>query len=140
LSRDAPRDDCSRPAPESLLDAILEHIEIGRSTDERIQAQGTLASGFAGFEGHFPGKPILAGAFQLELLQFLAQRLVPDGWVAVEVEHARFRKMLSPGDRVELEAVLRSTGKKSWTVRATLTCSGSRACQSTFHFGPPAVP
>ena len=124
---------------EDLLDTILDELEIENSTDERIQAHGILASSFAGFEGHFPGKPILAGAFQLELLQNLARRLVPNGWVAVEVEHARFRKMLSPGDRVEFEAVLRSTGKRIWTVKATLTCTGSRACQSTFHYGPPTA-
>jgi 3-hydroxyacyl-[acyl-carrier-protein] dehydratase len=65
------------------------------------------------FQGHFPDRPIMPGVLQLEALAQLAGLLVydmPEGQgklgVFTGVEKVRFRRMVQPGDRLDLKATL----------------------------------
>lgn len=116
------------------LAAYLVDLSVSKDEGSSVGAQGTLRSDFPGFEGHFPGRPLLAGAFQLEMLALLARLLLPDGWKTRTVQHARFRRMLRPGDQVHLEASLQKTGNRQTIVKATLHAQSGRACQTTFTF------
>ncbi len=64
------------------------------------------------FAGHFPELPVVPGVFLVEALAECARRLLgahPDGagreWRLVEVDRVRFRRRVSPGDRLELRVV-----------------------------------
>jgi 3-hydroxymyristoyl/3-hydroxydecanoyl-(acyl carrier protein) dehydratase len=54
------------------------------------------------FEGHFPGNPIVPGAYLLALvIESAAQRFPNHG--AIEVANAKFLKMVRPGEDVSLQ-------------------------------------
>jgi predicted hotdog family 3-hydroxylacyl-ACP dehydratase len=68
------------------------------------------------FEGHFPGRPILPGIAELALV---ADALSPGGADAgvAAIPFARFRGLVLPGDRLEVEAVPRGEGGIRFEVR-----------------------
>lgn len=54
------------------------------------------------FAGHFPGHPILPGAYQLEMVRVAAE-LVLQGALAVrEIRKAKFQRPILPGETVRL--------------------------------------
>jgi predicted hotdog family 3-hydroxylacyl-ACP dehydratase len=61
------------------------------------------------FEGHFPGRPILPGVSELVLI---ARALAPSGepTAVSTIPFARFRGLVLPSDRLDVEAVPRSDG------------------------------
>ena len=61
------------------------------------------------FEGHFPGRPILPG---ITLLALVARRLSPadDRCDVARIPFVRFRGLVLPGDRLELESGERDQG------------------------------
>ena len=119
-------------------DSILEHCLLDfRITDEspgRLTASGVLSVRFSGFEGHFPGQPLLAGAFQIELLSAISRGLLEETWVPSSIEHARFRKMVRPGDSIELRVNLASREPGRAKVKASLYRGAEKACQATLVF------
>jgi 3-hydroxyacyl-[acyl-carrier-protein] dehydratase len=65
------------------------------------------------FQGHFPQAPIMPGVLQLEALAQLAGVLVskmPEGkgkmGLFTGMNNIRFRKIVTPGDKLELKAVV----------------------------------
>ena len=68
------------------------------------------------FQGHFPGQPIMPGVLIIEALAQaggLLTQLSHDGQTAgrmfymVKVDNARFKRMVVPGDRLDLEVRLK---------------------------------
>ena len=54
------------------------------------------------FAGHFPGRPILPGVYQLEMIR-VAAKLVLQGSLAVrEIRKAKFQRPILPGETVQL--------------------------------------
>jgi 3-hydroxymyristoyl/3-hydroxydecanoyl-(acyl carrier protein) dehydratase len=121
------------------LGTYLGSLEILEAAADRAECTGVIRDDFRGFDGHFPDNPLLAGAFQLEILFVLARTVVPAGWVLGEVEHARFRRMVRPGDRVRAETwrVISQRADGCAAVRAILLVGTGRACQATLLYSPP---
>jgi 3-hydroxymyristoyl/3-hydroxydecanoyl-(acyl carrier protein) dehydratase len=124
------------PSSQEPLERYLRGISITDTSANQARCDGTVRDDFRGFEGHFPDNALLAGAFQLEMLAVLARHVVPGGWKPVAVEHARFRRMIRPGDRVALEASVRTVDGRSATVKANLFSGPDRACEATLIFAP----
>ena len=69
------------------------------------------------FNGHFPGQPVMPGVLVIEALAQaggLLTQLSQEGsncegklFYLVKVDNARFSRMVVPGDRLELEVVLK---------------------------------
>jgi 3-hydroxymyristoyl/3-hydroxydecanoyl-(acyl carrier protein) dehydratase len=117
-----------------FLERCLADIKLVENTPTRVSLSGTLKPHFPGFEGHFPGKPLLAGAFQIELITAIAGRLIDRSWVPSCIEHARFRKMVRPGDTIRLQASLDSRELSRASVKAILFLDAHKACQATLVF------
>lgn len=91
-----------------------------------VPADGAL------FEGHFPGRPILPGIAELVLV---AQAVSPNG-VAAElsaISHARFRGLVLPADRLEVESNPRGEGGVRFDVRR----AGELVANGAVTFGAP---
>lgn len=96
------------------------------------------------FADHFPGLPVMPGALLLEslaqlggaLLEALMRERGRDDLYSVLsiVERAKFRRMVRPGDRVELEAVAQSAREEGGRVEARAHVEGALVCEAALSF------
>jgi 3-hydroxyacyl-[acyl-carrier-protein] dehydratase len=93
------------------------------------------------FEGHFPGYPILPGVLMIETM---AQT---GGWLILatlgcakmpflmQVEKAKMRAFVAPGQALEVEATLLHQGSGYAVVKATITAGGKRVTEAEIRYG-----
>ena len=94
------------------------------NTTIAVPADGPL------FEGHFPGRPILPGIAELVLI---ARALAPGGAAVSAIPFARFRGLVLPADRLEVEAVPRGDDGVRFEVRR----AGEVVANGAMTFGAP---
>ena len=97
--------------PFLLVDRVME-IE----PDKRILAYKNITQNEPFFTGHFPGKPIMPGVLIIEALAQAGGLLTQLSHIGetdnrmfymVKVESARFKKMVVPGDRLDLDVTIK---------------------------------
>ena len=67
------------------------------------------------FAGHFPGRPILPGVFQLEVVRVAAELVLNCALVVREIRKAKFQRPVLPGETVRLALKL---SEKDDTIQA----------------------
>jgi len=95
--------------PSPLVDAVTEH-EPGR----RMVAVKNVTVNEDFFQGHFPGSPVMPGVLMIETLAQVATVLLMhdsegmhgDRGFLRGVDNAKFRRQVTPGDRLRLEVTL----------------------------------
>jgi UDP-N-acetylglucosamine acyltransferase len=94
--------------PSVLVDAVTAHAP-GR----RMTAVKNVTVNEEFFQGHFPGTPLMPGVLMIESFAQVAALLLTSGEAACAsrtwlrgVDHAKFRRQVVPGDRLELEVTL----------------------------------
>jgi 3-hydroxymyristoyl/3-hydroxydecanoyl-(acyl carrier protein) dehydratase len=79
-------------------------IEARAGRDGVWRRRFPIADAHAGFDGHFPGDPILPGIVQIALLlEALRDRLGPDVYLAA-IPSLRWRSVVRPGTELDLTA------------------------------------
>jgi 3-hydroxyacyl-[acyl-carrier-protein] dehydratase len=96
------------------------------------------------FVDHFPGHPVMPGALLIEALAQLGGVLVEatqrekgrDDLHAIltMVDRARFRQMVRPGDRVELEALGMANSEDGGKIRGVAMVDGKLAVEAELTF------
>jgi 3-hydroxyacyl-[acyl-carrier-protein] dehydratase len=93
------------------------------------------------FEGHFPGYPILPGVLMIETM---AQT---GGWLVLatlgcakmpflmQVEKAKMRAFVTPGQALEVEATLLHEGSGYAVVKAAITAGGKKVTEAEIRYG-----
>jgi 3-hydroxyacyl-[acyl-carrier-protein] dehydratase len=93
------------------------------------------------FEGHFPGYPILPGVLMIETM---AQT---GGWLVLatlgctrmpflmQVEKAKMRSFVSPGQALEAEAHLVHEGSGYAVVKASISVAGKKVTDAEIRYG-----
>jgi 3-hydroxymyristoyl/3-hydroxydecanoyl-(acyl carrier protein) dehydratase len=74
------------------------------SLEGTLRARVRFSEGFAGFDGHFPGRPVLPGFCHIQAAVDLVRRMLA-GAMLVRVENAKFTRPILPGEEVLLEMV-----------------------------------
>ncbi len=94
--------------PFLLIDRVTEHV-----VAKTIKGYKNVTMNEPFFQGHFPGLPIMPGVLQLEAMAQLGGVLLshmPESegnlMVFAGVDKARFRRMVVPGDRLDMECEL----------------------------------
>ena len=93
------------------------------------------------FEGHFPGYPILPGVLMIETM---AQT---GGWLVLatlgcakmpflmQVEKAKMRSFVAPGQALEVEAALLHEGSGYAVVKASIAAGGKKVTDAEIRYG-----
>ncbi|MFO7904949.1 MAG: 3-hydroxyacyl-ACP dehydratase FabZ family protein [Planctomycetota bacterium] len=120
--------------PMLLVDDVVER-EAGR-----LVCRKTFRDDEFFFQGHYPGHPLVPGVILCECAMqaggiLLATRLgvelagVP---VATRMDQVRFRRMVRPGETVEIEVTLRDQVSQAYYLDGRVRCEGKIAARLEF--------
>ena len=122
--------------PFLLVDRVLSIIE-----GEEIIAIKNVSVNEPFFNGHFPDSPIMPGVLIIEalaqaagILGFKTAKKKPtDGsiYYLVGCDNARFKRMVVPGDCLQLEVKVLSTRRGIWKFDCKATVAGELAASAT---------
>ena len=76
-----------------------------------VSADFQFAATFVGFQGHFPGNPILPAIFQLAAVRFLLERSLGQTIRPKLYNKIKFKGMIRPDDALTITAVVRNGGE-----------------------------
>jgi 3-hydroxyacyl-[acyl-carrier-protein] dehydratase len=125
---------------------MVDRITALDCTASRIATECLVPEQSPVFEGHFPGYPILPGVLMIETM---AQT---GGWLVLatlrcarmpflmQVEKAKMRSFVAPGQLLEAAADLVHQGSGYAVVKASLTAAGKKVADAELRFGVVAFP
>ncbi|HQR10475.1 MAG TPA: 3-hydroxyacyl-ACP dehydratase FabZ [Casimicrobiaceae bacterium] len=114
--------------PRLLVDRITEHVH-GQSA--RAIKNVTVNEPF--FQGHFPDYPVMPGVLVIEALVQLSALLAHDHGLCLDlsgISGARFKRQISPGDQLLLEAVMDPMAGGAGTFSVKVTVDGELAAEA----------
>ena len=119
--------------PFVLVDRVSEIIE-----NERIRGHKCVSMGEPWFQGHFPSRPIMPGVLILEALTQLGGILAyaSDPFDSSQalmyflgIDKAKFRRVVTPGDRLDLEVSVIHHRSNVWKLRGEASVDGTLCAQ-----------
>jgi 3-hydroxyacyl-[acyl-carrier-protein] dehydratase len=123
--------------PFLLVDRIVEYDP----AKGRIVGEKAVTAGEWFFQGHFPGLPVMPGVLQVEALaQTMAVYVArQEGFgdrigLFAGIDECRFKRIVSPGDRLRLEVTMERLGKRFGRGRAVASVDGEIACEALLSF------
>jgi 3-hydroxyacyl-[acyl-carrier-protein] dehydratase len=95
------------------------------------------------FNGHFPQKPVMPGVLMIEALAQASGLLIfltkskqvstqEDLYYLAGVENARFKRIVTPGDVLELSVQIVKQRNKLWKFTGRAEVNGELACSADF--------
>lgn len=93
------------------------------------------------FEGHFPARPIMPGVTVIEAMAQTSAVLVGISMDLIDrevltyfmsIDNCRFRRMVVPGDVLELHVEAKRSGGKVWKFAGRAEVGGQLACEAEF--------
>jgi 3-hydroxyacyl-[acyl-carrier-protein] dehydratase len=128
------------------IEAVIPHRppfllldEIVQQSDEGIVCRKTFQPEEWFFRGHYPDFPIVPGVLLCEACMqagaVLLAKLVDAAQgvpVATRANDVKFKKMIRPGDTVQIEAKLNERLGEAFFLTGKVTCEGQLACRLDF--------
>lgn len=117
--------------PFLLVDRVTEITETSAKGYKNVSANEDF------FNGHFPGQPIMPGVLQLEamaqlgcilIMQAKKEELKDSIIVFTGINNAKFKKMVVPGDKLEMEIELGGVRRNFATFSGKAMVDGQLAC------------
>jgi 3-hydroxyacyl-[acyl-carrier-protein] dehydratase len=111
---------------------VRDSISTARKSGPTPEAEGALAFEFIFsaadpmFAGHFPGRPILPGIFQLEIVRMAAEWVQNRPLAVAEIPKAKFQRPVLPGEILKLNLKLSDENGMVFA-RAIFSCGGQPA-------------
>lgn len=115
---------------------VDEVVALGEDT---ILCRKTFRADEFFFQGHYPDQPIVPGVILCEAAMqsgaILLSRFVADGSgvpVATRLNDVKFKKMIRPGDTIEMAVKLNERLADAFFLQAKVTCDGKVAVRFDF--------
>ena len=119
--------------PMLLVDEIVEQ------NDDKILCRKHFRDDEFFFQGHYPGQPIVPGVILCESAMqaggILLSKAMQDGDgvpVATRMNDVRFKRMVRPGDTIEMDITLKERMANAFFLVAKVTCDGKVAVRFEF--------
>ena len=113
--------------------------EIVQQSDDTITCRKTFSPDEWFFRGHYPDFPIVPGVLLCEACMqagaVLLSKIVDASSgvpVATRANDVKFKKMIRPGNTVEIEAKLKERLADAFFLTGKVTCGGQLACRLDF--------
>ena len=131
----------------AAIEAVIPHREpvlwldeVIELTDTLVRARRRVPEDLPVFSGHYPEFPVLPGvllceaAFQAGAELIAAGGDIPDGLVPVVTrqQETRFRRMVRPGEVLDIEARLDETLGAAWFLTGKVSVDGQVAVRLQF--------
>lgn len=134
MNSDAIRNALPHRGPMLLVDEIVSREE------DRIVCRKTFRDGEFFFDGHYPDHPLVPGVILCECAMqaggiLLASRLgdaLEGAPVATRMDQVRFRRMVLPGETIEMDVRLRDQVSQAYYLDARVRCAGKLAARLEF--------
>jgi 3-hydroxyacyl-[acyl-carrier-protein] dehydratase len=81
------------------------------------------------FQGHFPATPIMPGVL---IVEAMAQTATVMAGISMTIDKCKFRRMVVPGDVLELHITVLRKGTKIWRMKGVAMVEGELACEAEF--------
>lgn len=119
--------------PMLLVDAVIAREE------NRIVCAKTFRADEFFFQGHYPGQPIVPGVILCEagmqagaILLATQMAGAPGVPVAARLNDVKFKKVIRPGDTIEMDVTLNERVKNAFFLSARINCGGKPAVRFDF--------
>jgi 3-hydroxyacyl-[acyl-carrier-protein] dehydratase len=113
--------------------------EVVQRSEDRIVCRKTFRADEFFFQGHYPSQPIVPGVILCESAMqaggILLSEMMQDGAgvpVATRLNDVKFKKMIQPGDTIEMDVTLRERVANAFFLNAKVTCDGKLAVRFDF--------
>ena len=121
-------------------DPFLWLDEVTEISETRIVARKLLATDLPVFQGHYPSFPVFPGVLQCEACfqagAVLISRLVPTGSgdvpVVTRLNNVQFRRMIRPGETIELEVELTERVANAFYLKGKVSSAGKVTARLEF--------
>lgn len=121
--------------PFLLVDKIIDYKQ-----GESLVAIKNVTINEPFFQGHFPHMPVMPGVLILEamaqtsaLLAFKNMGIIPKGdalYLFVGIDKARFKRIVVPGDRLEIKTTVKNKKRDIWFFDAIATVDDAICCSA----------
>jgi 3-hydroxyacyl-[acyl-carrier-protein] dehydratase len=132
--------------PPTEIEAAIPHRppmllvdEVVQQSDDEILCRKTFRPDEFFFQGHYPGHPIAPGIILCEaamqagaILLSASMKDNPGVPVATRLNDVKFKRMIRPGDTIEIAVVLVERLANAFFLKATVTCDGKTAVRFEF--------
>lgn len=110
------------------LQACCENVTISGAGTERPEGRATFrfAMDFEGFQGHFPGKPVLPAVVQLAVVRCVTERLLKNDLQPAGYSRVKFRRMIGPEQEMIVKVLL-AKRDDSWSAEFSITNSAGES-------------
>jgi len=113
---------------------------VSMDSGHKVRAYKNVSINESFFQGHFPGLPIMPGVLIIEALAqagafLIIQDLEPEQiknslFLFTGIDNVRFRRVVTPGDRLDLECVLLRHKMRLWRMRGIAAVDGANVAEA----------
>lgn len=123
----------AHPSRGVMLGHILDSLKVTDISKEAGTAAGEFCfqNDFPGFDGHFPGNPILPGIVMVAMSKAVSEAVCGVPLLLSGLAHAKFTKLVLPGEVIKAAVNVSESGG-AYKVRSQLTSAGKTA--ATFEY------